>query len=469
MRYNMAALGESLIVWNQLMSNQADSSDPPALPANMGAKIPYSAPPYTDPYDDANDLPATVGHLELGVGSPQIWTGWNVFDGTGNSDAYDNDGNPVGNPVPTMTLRGDENGVDILFDDTGTPDQGTIGFVAGLFNFDKPVEFDGTTKHKTGLLIEEALTPKITFTDTTNSETGTLNFTGPTDDEHFNFSHEVRSQGKIISNFGTNANGPHDANIRAVIPIGVLTNGIHGVGMTTDDNTQALSMYMNNEDIWAGVPRTGNTTQWSHALKYNIATSRWKVGDNTIWRNNIKLEQDEMNCSDSAGVTMVHIRPRSSKISGQYGSPVLMLDVKNSGPSAGISLVGDGNRFWNADNGGTTTSYITAAGAVGGTSHPTISSFRSLKKNIMSLAGAVDRVKMLNPVSFDYKEDGPNSHKLGFVIEDLETAMPEALSRAEGEVDGPEKGTVLGYELNPIVAALTAAVKELTARVEALE
>lgn len=135
MRQHMAATAEAYVAWVQLLSNDpsGDPSDPTPLPPNLGAGIPFSDPP------DQTDLAqASVAYLELGVGSPQIFTGWNVFDGTGNSDSYDPaTGDPNGNPVPTLTLRGDDNGIDLHFEDTVNAETGIIGFDGNVpeFNF----------------------------------------------------------------------------------------------------------------------------------------------------------------------------------------------------------------------------------------------------------------------------------------------------------------------------------------------
>ena len=92
-----------------------------------------------------------------------------------------------------------------------------------------------------------------------------------------------------------------------------------------------------------------------------------------------------------------------------------------------------------------------------------------MKKNITSLAdGAIDRIKQLRPVNFDWKKDSDLNGQSGFIAQEMKTVIPD-LVQGEEYVEGNIES--VGYSVNTtgIVAHLTKAVQELITKVETLE
>jgi hypothetical protein len=92
-----------------------------------------------------------------------------------------------------------------------------------------------------------------------------------------------------------------------------------------------------------------------------------------------------------------------------------------------------------------------------------------MKKNITSLAdGAIDRIKQLRPVNFDWKKDSDLNGQSGFIAQEIKTVIPD-LVQGEEYVEGSIES--VGYSVNTtgIVAHLTKAVQELITKVETLE
>tara|TARA_R110000822_G_scaffold150255_2_gene289359 strand:- start:2425 stop:3918 length:1494 start_codon:yes stop_codon:yes gene_type:complete len=91
----------------------------------------------------------------------------------------------------------------------------------------------------------------------------------------------------------------------------------------------------------------------------------------------------------------------------------------------------------------------------------TSSSDYRLKENVAPLTGALSQVALLKPSTFNWIETGEFTH--GFIAHEVQEVLPFAVS---GEKDAEE---TQGLDKGGIVPLLTAAIQELTARVEALE
>jgi hypothetical protein len=103
---------------------------------------------------------------------------------------------------------------------------------------------------------------------------------------------------------------------------------------------------------------------------------------------------------------------------------------------------------------GTATSYVTS------------SDYR-LKEDVQPMAGALAKVAELKPCTYKWKSNGSAGE--GFIAHELAEVCPDAVSGEKDAVD--EEGNIKpqGIDTSFLVATLTAAIQELTARVQALE
>ena len=69
-------------------------------------------------------------------------------------------------------------------------------------------------------------------------------------------------------------------------------------------------------------------------------------------------------------------------------------------------------------------------------------------------------IMQLRPKCFDWKDEKMPNGVAGFIAQDVEKVLPNAVAGSEGEKS---------ISFNDIVAHLTKAVQELSARVESLE
>jgi hypothetical protein len=100
------------------------------------------------------------------------------------------------------------------------------------------------------------------------------------------------------------------------------------------------------------------------------------------------------------------------------------------------------------------------------TSFPTSSDYR-LKEQVQPLVDGLSRVNALKPSIYKWKSDGSNSE--GFLAHELAEVVPLAVTGEKDAVN--EDGSIKpqAVDLSKVVPILVAAIKELTARVEALE
>ena len=88
-----------------------------------------------------------------------------------------------------------------------------------------------------------------------------------------------------------------------------------------------------------------------------------------------------------------------------------------------------------------------------------------LKENIEVISDALDKVKQLKGITFNYKKDGKRS--TGLIAQDLEKVLPEAVYESSDVDDDEDKHLAIRY--GNTVGLLVEAIKELEARVKELE
>jgi hypothetical protein len=87
-----------------------------------------------------------------------------------------------------------------------------------------------------------------------------------------------------------------------------------------------------------------------------------------------------------------------------------------------------------------------------------------LKENITPVENALDKVKQLTGVEFDWKKDG--SRSAGVIAQDVEKVLPQAVKTVTG-LNTDEEHKVVNYD--SLHALLIEAIKELSAEVETLK
>ena len=111
------------------------------------------------------------------------------------------------------------------------------------------------------------------------------------------------------------------------------------------------------------------------------------------------------------------------------------------------------------------------------TNYTSVSDYR-LKENILAMTGATERLKQLNPVTFDWKNTGESSegflaHEVDAVVDYAVTGTKDEIYDAESAQDNPmvSEGDAKYQCLDPakLVPLLVKTTQELEARITTLE
>ena len=96
------------------------------------------------------------------------------------------------------------------------------------------------------------------------------------------------------------------------------------------------------------------------------------------------------------------------------------------------------------------------------------SSDHRLKENVVDLTGATIRLKQLEPKRFNFIADADTTVD-GFLAHEVQTVVPEAITGTHNEVDDDGNPVYQGIDQSKLVPLLVATIKELEARITALE
>jgi hypothetical protein len=101
------------------------------------------------------------------------------------------------------------------------------------------------------------------------------------------------------------------------------------------------------------------------------------------------------------------------------------------------------------------------------TSFNTTSDYR-LKENVVELTGATDRLKQIPVHRFNFIADADTTVD-GFLAHEVQAIVPEAITGTKDEVDADGNPVYQGIDQSKLVPLLVATIKELEARIAALE
>jgi len=128
-----------------------------------------------------------------------------------------------------------------------------------------------------------------------------------------------------------------------------------------------------------------------------------------------------------------------------------------------VSSNGNPNINFRNDTGTVAGSITTGAST---TAYNTSSDYR-LKENIKPMIGALTTVAQLKPVTYTWKVDGATGQ--GFIAHELQEVVPECVTGEKDAVDADGNPQYQGIDTSFLVATLTAAIQELSAKNDALE
>tara|TARA_Y100001937_G_scaffold44104_1_gene62121 strand:- start:2046 stop:2729 length:684 start_codon:yes stop_codon:yes gene_type:complete len=101
------------------------------------------------------------------------------------------------------------------------------------------------------------------------------------------------------------------------------------------------------------------------------------------------------------------------------------------------------------------------------TQYNTSSDYR-LKENISDVTDGIAKVKLLQPRKFNFKNEKGNFYD-GFIAHEIQEVIPDCTSGTKDQVNEEGEPVYQGVDYGRITPVLTAAIKDLIAKVETLE
>lgn len=166
----------------------------------------------------------------------------------------------------------------------------------------------------------------------------------------------------------------------------------------------------------------------------------------------VRINSTGLGIGTTSPSTKLHVRESTSLATG-------MTVQVNPDPLAGAGLI----NF--LDNGGSNIGSIFYNGF--STSYNTSSDYR-LKENVVAINEASNKLKRLNPVSFNFI-NRPEITVDGFIAHEVQDIIPEAVVGEKDEVDNNGNPKYQGIDQSKLVPLLTAALQEAIDRIELLE
>ena len=168
---------------------------------------------------------------------------------------------------------------------------------------------------------------------------------------------------------------------------------------------------------------------------------------------------------DASGNILVGKTASDSAVAGTELKPLGNVVSTADGDSCAFfnRLTSDGSLVIFQQDGSTEGS-ISIAGST--TSYNTTSDYRR-KENVVDLTGATDRLKQLPVHKFNFIGEAKTVD--GFLAHELSDVVPEAVTGEKDAVDGDGNPVFQQVDQSKVVPLLVATIKELEARIAALE
>ena len=240
------------------------------------------------------------------------------------------------------------------------------------------------------------------------------------------------------------------------------TSTPRSIGMPLDGDDLASTTIGAYNAIWGAYDSSPTTSSTSSALNGAMVYGAY-AGHR--WFNN----GSERMRLDSSGNLLVG----TTAGFGNLGK--VQIDGGASGNGLNVKCASSAFSLVCFNNGGSGLVYftVTGSGSVGtittdgtSTAYNTSSDYR-LKENVAPMTGALAKIAELKPCTYTWKSNG--SAGQGFIAHELQAVIPDAVTGDKDEIDKDGKPKHQGVDTSFLVATLTAAIQELTARLEVLE
>jgi hypothetical protein len=220
-------------------------------------------------------------------------------------------------------------------------------------------------------------------------------------------------------------------------------------GLTANQTNRAVLGYSSNETTI----RSYGATAGTGFITFRVAGGGGS-GD---------TEAGRFDASGNLLVGTTNTNPAYNSVNGIALQPTFLSVSNTSGVAGAFNRNTDGIVLYFTRSG---TAVGNVSVTTGGATFNSTSDYR-LKESVAPMSGGLARVNALKPSIYKWKSDGSNGE--GFIAHELAEVVPAAVNGEKDAVN--EDGTIKAQsiDMSRIVPILVAAIKELTARVEALE
>jgi hypothetical protein len=294
-------------------------------------------------------------------------------------------------------------------------------------------------------------------------------------------SHSLFVQGDT-GNVGIGTSSP--TNFGSLYNTLTLSGGYGGaISLKNAANTVYYEIRALGDDLYFGSTtasnlrfKTTNATRMTITAGGNLTYQKAATFNEDGGDNDFRVESD-------TNTHALFVDASANCVGFNKSSPTRTVDIEGASEPLAVKLTAGSNPTIRSEHYSSTDAnwyhirFFTGTGAGGailvnglsGTvTYSTTSDYR-LKENVVDMTGAIDRVKTLNPVRFNWKQ-APNGRLVdGFIAHEVSEIVPEAVAGEKDAID--ENGNIdpQGIDQAKLVPLLTAALQEAIKRIETLE
>jgi len=277
--------------------------------------------------------------------------------------------------------------------------------------------------------------------------------------------------------------------------LGIHTGGTNSYGATQGHHqNSAITIDFPNADQSFGCLRWrshGNMEHFFGVVQVGSSSQGdfvWQGFNGSAYKEWMRLNkggQLGINTADNYGDAPLHVVGEGDV--DAFGYPQLVLEgnshnypgivFRGSGGTHAAMRIenGDGYSFWTTDHSNASQNWnnrlrIAEDGTFTGSSSADISD-RNLKKNIKSISNGLETIKKLQGRTFEWKVSSQMAEgvKYGLIAQELEEVLPDLVYNKTGIVEKEDGTFYKSVFMGGVIPVLIEAVKELSAKVEALE
>ena len=262
---------------------------------------------------------------------------------------------------------------------------------------------------------------------------------------------------------------------------GTLTGHLNGTSISVSSSISATTVVNTHEYRFDGIPFAARQGDGNNAIYDYSGTGALFLGTDNTYRANGHYFQNNDGSANAAitagsitltgtGISTTNLTA-SANINANSGLVVLGTSTLKAITATTITTTSgiSGPSVTATGSGMSTTNLVASANITAGSY--TTSSDSRIKQNIRPFKAGLAAIRQLNPVGFEYRETSPvapGETAYGLVADDVVDILPEMVGTAEFDIAGTLTA-LKTLDQGHVPLVLINAVKELAARVEALE